>query len=351
MLKSTPFSEVTTDQASDFVNLSAKDTNASNASNSADFMNAITSMLWYIVPPFLLVWGTFGNVMIVVVMRGLRASQSTACLSVYFTALAVSDQCLLTMFSLWFWTDKVFSWPPSFFYFNLLCTLPKFVWYSCSPASAWFLVAMTYQRVTSVVAPHRVGVLCTVNRGKIIIATIAIVALVTNFHTVFTFAYRYESKGCLPRLKYMEFIYIFTWLDLLWSSAIPFVLLLVGNSILIHHVIKSISLSRQMRGNVNKQTTSAVSKVYPMTITLILTSAVFIVLTLPICVFDVYRRMFNFDDASDNVRAELYLTRAVTQFLWMTTSASNFYLYMLSGSKFRQIAKECLCLPCAQVMN
>ncbi|KAL8606322.1 hypothetical protein ACOMHN_024217 [Nucella lapillus] len=102
------------------------------------------------VPPVLIISGTFGNVMIVVVMRGMRGSQSTACLSVYFTALAVSDQCLLMTSVLWFWIDVVFSWPPSFFSYGLLCKLPKCVWYTCSVTSAWFLVAMTYQRVTRV---------------------------------------------------------------------------------------------------------------------------------------------------------------------------------------------------------
>ncbi|KAL8606321.1 hypothetical protein ACOMHN_024216 [Nucella lapillus] len=145
------------------------DDDTEDISASAVLLNTIAGLLWSVIPPVLLIFGTFGNVMIVVVMRGLRASQSTACLSVYFTALAVSDQCLLMTATLWFWVDEVFSWPPSFYIYDLLCVVPKFVWYTCSVTSAWFLVAMTFQRVTSVVAPHRVGVLCTVGRAKIAI--------------------------------------------------------------------------------------------------------------------------------------------------------------------------------------
>ncbi|KAL8606319.1 hypothetical protein ACOMHN_024214 [Nucella lapillus] len=297
-------------------------------------------MLWVIVPPVLLIFGTFGNVMIVVVMRGLRASQSTACLSVYFTALAVSDQCTLVTSTLWLWIEGVFSWPPSFFVFDLLCTIPKFVWYVCPLMSAWFLVAMTYQRVTSVVAPHRVGVLCTVGRGKIVIAAIVIIACAINLHVLFTFAYRHEYKACLPGVNYADFIYLFTWLDLLWASAIPFLLLVGGNAVLIVHVIKSLALFQGMRGTRNPVPASRSNQIYPMTMTLILTSAAFLILTLPICIVHAYRRAIPTEITDEDVLAELNLAKAVGLFLWASACASNFYLYLLSGSKFRQETKR-----------
>ncbi|KAL8606308.1 hypothetical protein ACOMHN_024203 [Nucella lapillus] len=223
--------------------------NTSKASGPEDFLNTIANMLWYIVPFVLLVAGTFGNVMTVVVMRGLRASQSTACLSVYFTALAVSDQCLLTSI-LWFWIDVVFTWPPSYYRFNLLCTVLYFVCYTSTQTSAWFLVAMTYQRVTSVVAPHRVGVLCTVRRGKIITATIGIVACGLNLHFLFTIVYSREYGGCASGEKYAPFIDVFTMVDLFIASVIPFLLLLFGNSVLIIQVVRSMKLSWRLRGKV-----------------------------------------------------------------------------------------------------
>ncbi|KAL8606307.1 hypothetical protein ACOMHN_024202 [Nucella lapillus] len=315
--------------------------NTFKASGPEDFLNTITNMLWYTVPFVLLVAGTFGNVMTVVVMRGLRASQSTACLSVYFTALAVSDQCLLTSI-LWFWIDVVFTSPPSFYRFNLLCTVLYFAFYTSTQTSTWFLVAMTYQRVTSVVAPHRVGVLCTVRRGKIITATIGIVACGLNLHFLFTIVYSREYGGCASGEKYAPFIDVFTMVDLFIASVIPFLLLLFGNSVLIIQVERSMKLSWRLRGNVVTDKTSGAIQKYPMTKTLILTSTVFLVLTLPICILDTYKRTLDTQSADDYFNAVLNLVNAVTQLMWLAASASNFYLYLLSGNKFREEAKRCL---------
>ncbi|KAL8625906.1 hypothetical protein ACOMHN_012498 [Nucella lapillus] len=135
--------------------------------------------------------------MIVVVMRKLRGSRSTACLSLYFTALAVSDQCLLTTAVSWYWGDITFTFPASFYRHDLLCTIPDFLWYTSSLTSAWFLVTMTYQRVTSVVAPHRVGILCTVRRGRMVIAFIVSVACALNFHFLFTRTYSSKYGFCI----------------------------------------------------------------------------------------------------------------------------------------------------------
>ncbi|KAL8606310.1 hypothetical protein ACOMHN_024205 [Nucella lapillus] len=316
--------------------------NTTSTSDTAKFLDEVNHMLWQILPPVFLIFGTFGNVMVVVVMRGMRASQSTACLSVYFTALAVSDQFLLTIAVVWFGVEAVFSWPSSFFKFDLLCTVPYFVFYLCSWMSAWFLVAMTYQRVTSVVTPHRVGVLCTVRRGKIIVAAILVITIGINFHILFTFAYQHDYKVCSYQQKYVDFIYVFTWLDLFCASLIPFVLLIGGNSVLVWQVIQSISFSRKMRRTANDETTSG-SRVYPMTMTLILTSAVFLILTLPVCIFHTYRRTLDLDIVDDDFRAILDFAETICLFLWNGASSSNFYLYFLSGSKFREETKRYLC--------
>ncbi|KAL8625980.1 hypothetical protein ACOMHN_012572 [Nucella lapillus] len=328
----------------DFNTDSIKENSVVSSSDSVAFFNGVTHMLWYVVPPLLLALGTFGNVMTVVVMRGLRASQSTACLSVYFTALAVSDQCLLVSTVVFYWVDFVLTWPHSFFRYNILCMIQLFMTYTCSLTSAWFLVAMTYQRVTSVVAPHRVGVLCTVRRGKIIIATIVIVACMVNAHFTFSWSYQSEYGQCLTRDGFVYFMDIFTWIDLSLASAIPFLLLIVGNVVLIRQVNTSIQLSRSMRGNADHKTGSGTNSVYPMTMTLILTSAAFLVLSFPTCAFDLYDRAnVDLDTLAADVQARVKLVETVALFLWMLVSASNFYLYLLSGSKFREETKRYLC--------
>ncbi|XP_025104593.1 uncharacterized protein LOC112570391 [Pomacea canaliculata] len=54
-----------------------------------------TEMMWKFIPPVILVLGTFGNVMTIVMMRRMSEGQSSHTMSLYFTALAVSDLVLL----------------------------------------------------------------------------------------------------------------------------------------------------------------------------------------------------------------------------------------------------------------
>ncbi|XP_076435125.1 FMRFamide receptor-like [Babylonia areolata] len=317
---------------------STKENSTLSASDTSSFLGDIDTILWYIIPPILLILGTFGNVMTVVVMRGMRSSQSTACLSVYFTALALSDQCLLMTSLTFFWVHMGFSWPPSFFRYDLLCIAPKFLWCTSGVTSAWFLVSMTYQRVISVIAPHRVKILCTVRRGKIIVAVIVILAVALNLHFMFSWSYWPEHGDCQYRESYMIYLEIFEWLDLIWASMIPFLFLAAGNSVLVWQVVKAKQFSQKLRGNVEQQATSGTDKVHSMSMTLILTSVAFLVLTLPVCIFDVLLEMISGDDFS----ALIKLMETFVIFLWISASAYNFYLYLLSGSKFRQETKRCL---------
>ncbi|XP_076435172.1 FMRFamide receptor-like [Babylonia areolata] len=342
----TTFLDISTGHTVNDMTRSSTEDMTNDVSSLATILTAVRTLIWYIVPPALLVFGTFGNVMTVVVMRGMRSSQSTACLSVYFTALAVSDQCQLTTSVLFLWVNKTFSWPPYFFRYDLLCSLPKFVWNASGITSAWFLVAMTYQRVLSVIVPHRVGLLCTVGRGKIIVAAIIVIACALNVQFLFTYVYWPEYGQCQYHAKYVHILEAYEWQDLISFSMIPFLSLSVGNSILVWQVIRSKQLSKHMRGNTDQKTTSGTDKVHSMTVTLILTSAAFLVLTLPICTYGVCAQM-NFINISDNeFGAVIKLVKTVANMLWITSCASNFYLYLLSGSKFREETKRYLGLCC-----
>ncbi|KAL8592003.1 hypothetical protein ACOMHN_020481 [Nucella lapillus] len=84
----------------------------------------------------------------------MRTSDSSACFSLYFTALAVSDQCQLLTVGSFYLVDMIFSWPASWFRYHLFCFVPNFIWSVCGMTSSWCLVAMTYQRVMSVLTPY-----------------------------------------------------------------------------------------------------------------------------------------------------------------------------------------------------
>ena len=62
--------------------------------------------VWQYCPPVLFAFGTFGNVMTVVILRRMRIKRSA--MPVYLTALALSDTCLLYTGLLRRWVLHVF---------------------------------------------------------------------------------------------------------------------------------------------------------------------------------------------------------------------------------------------------
>ncbi|KAL8592943.1 hypothetical protein ACOMHN_050770 [Nucella lapillus] len=320
--------------------------NVDNGTSFAEvfFQYPPTYMLWLTVPPVLLVLGCFGNVMTIVVMSRMRASESTACLSVYFTALAVSDLCLLCSSVVWLWPENAFNAPVSYFN-DASCSLSFYTSYVSSITSAWLLMAMTGHRLVSVVVPHRVGVLCTVKRGRIITATIVITACVFNIYFFFTYHVEITGSGfdtCVSSDE--EAGIVFRFLDLCLASVVPFLFLIIANSVLISRVMRSVQVSQQMK--TGHQITSQRVKVSSMTTTLILTSLAFLVLTLPTCLMDMYLEMVGFYTGAvgdGGLNQRLALAETVCILLWIGNSAVNFYIYVLSGRKFRRETKRCLC--------
>ncbi|KAL8558449.1 hypothetical protein ACOMHN_058808 [Nucella lapillus] len=306
-------------------------------------------MLWLIVPPVLLVVGCFGNVMTIVVMRRLRASESTACLSVYFTALAVSDLCLLSVPVCFYWPELALDIDVRTVH-DLTCAVPIFIAFVSSMTSAWLLVVMTCQRMMSVIVPHRVGVMCTVRRAKILTAVLVLSACapcvyILVYYRVNTVDGKYSICQNVDH-KNADIFYLYF---LIVSSIIPFSFLVVANAVLIRGVIQSVRMARALLsgGGVN-QNASRSAKGSSMTVTLILTSAAFFVLAIPIDGIDIYLQEIDFygggiDDG--NLRAELTLVETIATLLVTSNSAVNFYLYVLSGRRFRQETKRCLCLP------
>ncbi|XP_025104594.1 uncharacterized protein LOC112570392 [Pomacea canaliculata] len=140
-------------------------------------------------------------------------------------------------------------------------------------------------------------------------------------------------------LKYFDW-YIFPYIDLAVTSLIPFSILIVGNSVLVWKVIQSVHVARVMTAGGCDQVNSRQKKASSLTLTLITVSMAFLLLTLPICTFLIIN-----PDVYLQSSPKVLFTWAFCNLSWYVNSAINFYLYCLSGSRFRTEAKNLLCGP------
>ena len=122
--------------------------------------------LWKVCPPVILLLGTFGNCMTLVILRTMPRRGSSGSMSLFFAALAVSDLALLYTGLPHEWLNRTVTLDLRALH-DVICKVHVFLVYLSNMTSVWFLVVMTIQRVVSVLLPHRVGLLSTRRKAQV----------------------------------------------------------------------------------------------------------------------------------------------------------------------------------------
>ncbi|XP_025104655.1 probable G-protein coupled receptor 139 [Pomacea canaliculata] len=296
---------------------------------------------WKIASPFIVFFGTFGNVMIIVIMRRMRQGQSSNSMSLYFTALAVSDLLILYTGLPQVWMFRTFGFQLYRLHVSI-CKLIPFFTYSCGTGSTWLIVAMTMQRLMSVVWPHHKSFSCTERKVGLVIAMIATIQIGFNVSKIIS----YELINGVCDIVNEELWYydqvIYPWIDVVITTLIPFAVLVIGNSVLLWTVIQSVKVARVMTSGRGDQVNTRRKKASTLTVTLITVSMVFLLLTMPM---NTYFLIVN--DISNEETIIQWASRsfafAILDLAWFSHSAINFYIYCLTGSKFRNELKSLFC--------
>ena len=296
--------------------------------------------IWKLVPPIVVILGSFGNgLTIVVLLRQIRSLSSTA---VYLLSLAFSDLMILYLGPIRQWIIYM-----SDIDVRLLtgagCRTSLFFTYFSFQLSSWLLVVVTTERVISVILPHKVQLGCTTIKAVItVLITVACMA-VLNVHFFFGFGMKYNPAytkapiQCSPlHENYANFIYnILPWLDFVVAFALPFVILTTGNIVII------VSLKRQANRRRQMGLTTTQKEGRPITVMLIMLCIIFFICLTPANMFFIllpYLRAaaLKLPESEMVQRREfLIFIHAVVSCFNYINSTTNFLLYFLSGSRFR----------------
>ncbi|KAJ8304499.1 hypothetical protein KUTeg_018082 [Tegillarca granosa] len=291
-------------------------------------------LIWKIVPPLMLTFGTIGNVLSIMVLTKKSNRNNTSAL--YLSTLAVSDLVSLYTGLLRQWIIYMFNYDIRNIGF-LICKIHLFFVYFSLDFSAWLLVAVTFDRVVKTCFPHVAKTTFTRKTAAISISTVGLVLLFLNCHvfygmgTVATVTnYTTTVNECTYlSVKYKKFFQtVWPWLDFAVYSCLPFLLLLTGNLVIIVRLFKSF-----------KATHTAKNKISSTSCTLIILNTVFLMSTTPVSIFLIGYPYWS-ENASSNKMAALNLIWSFVNILMYTNNAINFLLYCLSGSKFRKELKQ-----------
>lgn len=297
--------------------------------------------LWQIFSPILIVFGTLGNILSILVLSKARFNKWSS--TVYLLGLAVADICMLYVGLLRQWVRYAFDTDVRHTS-ALMCKVHWWLMYVTADCAVWILTTITIERLVSTLYPYRSKVLCTKNVAKVVLVLVVVSALVINSHLLYGFG-RLEIKDgnstmvipCAPLTDEYDRFFgkIWTWIDLCKFSLIPFAILSSGNVCIIYRLIKS--------GQKVKSDVVAVSqgkkKTSNMSVLLVSLNCMFIVCTLPVCIYFIGEPYWIPTDIPRKVQLEDPWWAVVNLLMYLNNSV-NFILYCVSGSRFRQSVKE-----------
>ena len=208
------------------------------------------------------------------------------------------------------------------------CTLQITLNLTSNLCSTLFILNMTFDRFYGIIMPHKAASFNTVKRAKIIIICSIIFSIAYN--TPHLFISSEQGGQCVPYGKAMKAVAgeVYYWLSYVTNFVLPFILLLIMNSFIIHTIRNRTKLNKSRSNNQGQGHDKQVFAI------LLLVTFGFLILTTPAYLFFIFNMFIDFT-VSPKVFAAYHLFSNIAQKLHFTNHGINFFFYVISGQKFR----------------
>ena len=229
---------------------------------------------------------------------------------------------------------KGINMPPDQYWF---CAIQSAIAFMAS-LSVFLVLGMTFERFYSIIRPHKAALFNTVKRARIIISCMIIFSIL--YSTPHFFTTTVFGRNCLtysnPSLAVFGKYYF--WLSVTIIFVIPFISLLSMNSVIIYalHKRSTLNLSgsnSQTQNPTKSENVKAKQNEKQIYIMLLLVTFTFLALNTPVNVMILYVQFVQ--GTSPSFIAGMHLFYQVSEKMYTTNHGINFFLYVLSGSKFR----------------
>ena len=318
-------------------------------------------MVWSIGSPIILTVGTVGNglALLLLCKKSIRKTVT----SLYLMTLACVDTVIL-------YSGLLLLYVRVYVKFDVrlisafACKFHMFFGYSILQYNHWLVVMVTVERLFAVFCPHKYRTIFTKQKAACGLCAQALIITLINSHLWFTYdltsipVNNRSSKICAPPTDAKwNFIYgVWPWIDFCISSLVPFFIILNGNIALVYGIVHARFIRRQIhqQGSSNQQQSSsqnqpstpqqpsngAVSthhgrKLTSMTACLLAVSIVFFLTTAPISIYLIGTKTFH-QNADEDDRKVYNLIWASLNMILYVNHATNFFLYIISGRRFRR---------------
>ena len=246
--------------------------------------------------------------------------------SVILSALAVADTLTLGIGPTPVYLQRGYNIIVSNYF--LICKLHRYLRLVCGYYANWLLIVFTIFRVIAVYLPHKANVYCTRKRAFIVVGVTLTVSCIVNLDSILHVQYSQNSNGkkC-SRDKYYKFYT--QWVMLVIMSVIPFIVLVIGNILIIYKIV-TYSIKRKRMSNDMKSNDSQ-----SMTAMLISISVLFLVTQVPAILINILKQNLDLDSVTKEYLYGFAVTETVFRLLKWCNHGMNFVCYCISGERFR----------------
>ena len=225
-------------------------------------------------------------------------------------------------------TQAGVRFPPNQFWFCRFVVPCIFSGFLCSTL---LVVSMTFGRFYSILMPLKAASFNTVKRARFTIICIYVFGFAFNIPQAFLVGS--ETYQCNPYGKagYVPYGMVYYWFSFVINYVLPFLLLLSMNSVIIHKIRQRNSENISDDKDQNKIRKYSEGQTFAI---LLLVTFTLLILTTPAYMFFIYIQVVDFI-SSPEAFASYFLFYHSSYALQVTNYGINFFLYVISGKKFR----------------
>lgn len=302
-------------------------------------------------PPVLIAIGVTCNSLVIVIMRTRYFKNVSTSLYMCFNAV-VDNITLLVAFPVhWFhvsFPELIYRGHQS----DIICKITYFIGVSTSNLGIVLTAAMTLERCVAIKWPLKASSICTKRKAKYVMTGLVFFVALKDIH--YLIKSRMVAEDIQAYLCEIEITnqFLKLYVESIWPIAqnvflfLSFTVIIVCNLIITRSVRKADKAALQSQMSEDKSGTSfrgdkdglyrKSSKLRQLTIMLVLDSLTIIICTLPLALLDIIRP--NFSDADVG-----HLVFCVIFYLVYINRCANFFLYCITGARFRQALKSICC--------
>ena len=298
--------------------------------------------------PILVPIGLVGNTLSFLVMIKVGNRKMSTC--IYMAAISLNDNLMMCS-ALHNWlvsSVKLYKWH------SMECGIASFFDLHVVQNSTYQVIAMTTDKFIAIKWPYKAATYSTPKRAKTTVLSIYICVILYNLPHIFIS--KLTGDVCLGYAIGGVIAKVYSWFTFVVNAIIPVILLTYIN----YTIIKKVRESRQMFGNdkiVDQQEDDNVTQrrrtrknaENQLTIMLLLVTTLFLILMIPTYIRFLYTTFASRDTPVKY--ASLIFFYHVSHKLYHTNNGINFFLYCVSGQKFRSDVKEILCCGQGSVPN